>query len=194
MSLVPLLKSDEFAEADQAPLAAGEKAYGKILNTWAAIGNSPGLFAVYLPFLKQINGPGALDDRIKDLAAVRVAILNHCRYTASHRCASAQAKGVTADQLAAIASGDFEGFDDRERLALQLASELTVAVPTVPREQSLSGISSEVRRDAERLFGPAELVELAMSISMWNALSRFHRVMEFDLDMPEPPPGVDDLV
>ncbi|MDT5046035.1 MAG: hypothetical protein QOG75_1888, partial [Mycobacterium sp.] len=50
MSLVPLLAGSEFDEVDQGVLAAGEKAYGKVLNTWAAIGNSPGLFAVYLPF------------------------------------------------------------------------------------------------------------------------------------------------
>ena len=30
-----------------------------------------------------------------------------------------------------------------------------------------------------------------MSISVWNALSRFHRVMEFDLDAREPPPAVE---
>ncbi|MDT5053405.1 MAG: hypothetical protein QOF66_1771, partial [Mycobacterium sp.] len=44
------------------------------------------------------------------------------------------------------------------------------------------------------LFDPRELVELTMSISVWNALSRFHRVMEFDLDMPEPPPAVESLI
>jgi hypothetical protein len=30
-----------------------------------------------------------------------------------------------------------------------------------------------------------------MSIAVWNALSRFHRVMDFDLDMPAPPPYLD---
>lgn len=29
-----------------------------------------------------------------------------------------------------------------------------------------------------------------MSVSVWNALSRFHRVMLFDLDMPEAPEAV----
>ena len=78
MSLVPLLAGSEFDEVDQGVLAAGEKAYGKVLNTWAAIGNSPGLFAVYLPFLRQVNGAGLLETRIKELTALRVAVLNHC--------------------------------------------------------------------------------------------------------------------
>jgi hypothetical protein len=30
-----------------------------------------------------------------------------------------------------------------------------------------------------------------MSVSLWNALARFHRVMDFELDMPAPPPALD---
>jgi hypothetical protein len=30
-----------------------------------------------------------------------------------------------------------------------------------------------------------------LSVAVWNVLSRFHRVMQFDLDMAAPPPGVD---
>lgn len=190
MSLVPLVDSSGFAEQDQAALAAGEKAYGKVLNTWAAIGNSPGLFATYLPFLRQVNGPGQLDTRIKELAAVRVAVLNHCRYTASHRCASASANGVTTEELAAVAYGEYGKFTDRERLALQLADEMTLSIPSTGYAAKAAGISESLRQALEELFEPRELVELTMSISMWNALSRFHRVMGFDLDMPEPPAAV----
>ncbi|MGW1886970.1 carboxymuconolactone decarboxylase family protein [Streptomyces sp. NPDC001970] len=187
MSLVPLLASDQFSPVDQPTLAQGVNAYGQVLNTWAAIGNSPGLLATYLPFLRQVNGPGALEERVKELVAVRVAVLNHCRYTASHRCTSALAKGVEVDELTAVAGGELEGFTERERLALQLAEEITVSVPTVPMEGGLTGVSASVRDDVQRVFDPAQVVELVMSISIWNALSRFHRVMALDLDMPEPP-------
>ncbi|WP_351231488.1 carboxymuconolactone decarboxylase family protein [Streptomyces sp. NPDC002133] len=187
MSLVPLLASDQFSSVDQPTLAQGVNAYGQVLNTWAAIGNSPGLLATYLPFLRQVNGPGALEERVKELVAVRVAVLNHCRYTASHRCTSALAKGVGVDELTAVAGGELEGFTERERLALQLAEEITVAVPTVPVEGGLTGVSASVRDDVQRVFDAAQVVELVMSISIWNALSRFHRVMALDLDMPEPP-------
>src|SRR5882757_11353749 len=115
MSLVPLLAGSEFDEVDQGVLAAGEKAYGKVLNTWAAIGNSPGLFAVYLPFLRQVNGAGLLETRIKELTAVRVAVLNHCRYTASHRCTAASANGATEPELTAVARGKYDQFTEREQ-------------------------------------------------------------------------------
>ncbi|GGT00467.1 carboxymuconolactone decarboxylase family protein [Streptomyces chromofuscus] len=190
MSLVPLLTSDEFSSIDQPALAQGINAYGDVLNTWAGIGNSPGLLATYLPFLRRLNGPGSLKGRVKELVAVRVAVLNHCRYTASHRCTSALAAGVGAEELAAVASGALEGFAMEERLALQLAEEMTVSLPTVSAQDGPTGVSSRVRDEVGRVFGAAELVELVMCISMWNALSRFHRVMAFELDMPAPPAPV----
>jgi AhpD family alkylhydroperoxidase len=194
MPLVPLLDGSEFAESDQDTLAAGEKAYGKVLNTWAAIGNSPGLFATYLPFLRQVNGPGELETRIKELTAMRVAVLTHCRYTSSHRATAALANGATEQELASIAGGEYDGFTERERVALRLADEMTTGLPSISRQQSATGISAELRDAATEVFSPRELVELTMSISVWNALSRFHRVMEFDLDMPEPPPAVESLI
>jgi AhpD family alkylhydroperoxidase len=191
MPLVPLLDGTEFSEADQATLAAGEKAYGKVLNTWAAIGHSPGLFAAYLPFLRQVNGPGELETRIKELTAIRVAVLTHCRYTSSHRATAALANGATEHDLVSIAQGDYDGFTERERVALRLTDEMTTGLPSISRQQSATGISTELREAASNAFSPRELVELTMSISVWNALSRFHRVMDFDLDMPEPPPAVE---
>jgi AhpD family alkylhydroperoxidase len=191
MSLVPLLTSGQFSPADEPALAQGVNAYGQVLNTWAAIGNSAGMLASYLPFLRQLNGPSALEQRVKELTAVRVAVLNHCRYTTSHRCMSALAKGVGVDELTAVANGEVEGFTEQERLALQLAEEMTVSLPTVPVEAGLTGVSTGLRADVQRVFDPAELVELVMCISIWNALSRFHRVMAFDMDMPAAPASVE---
>jgi hypothetical protein len=71
---------------------------------------------------------------------------------------------------------------------------MTTELPVRTRVQSPTGISGQLRDAAKELFDPRELVELTMSISVWNALSRFHRVMEFDLDMPEPPPAVESVL
>ncbi|MFF3877547.1 carboxymuconolactone decarboxylase family protein [Streptomyces sp. NPDC001978] len=192
MSFVPLLTADQFSSVDQSTLTKGVDAYGQVLNTWAAIGNSPGLLATYLPFLRQLNGPGALEERVKELVAVRVAVLNHCRYTTSHRYTSALAKGVGPDDLTAIAKGELERFTERERLALQLAEEMTISLPMVPVGRGTTGVSASVRDDVQRVFDAAQRVELVMCISIWNALSRFHRVMALDLDMPAPPALVED--
>lgn len=190
MAMVPLRTQAEFSIEDRPTLDAGVSSYGQVLHTWSAIANSPGLFATYLPFVRRVAGPGHLEQRVKELTAVRVAVLNHCRYTASHRCTSATRAGIEEDDLVAVARGSFERFTEREQVALMLAEEITIAPPVVPVTISPSGITPEVRTRAQELFEPDELVELAMGIGLWNALARFHRLMELDLDMPEAPPGV----
>ncbi len=190
MPLAPLLDATEFPETDQDLLATASKAYGHVLNAWAAIGNSPGLFSTYL-LVRQLNGPGKLEPRIKEFVAVRIAVLMHCRYTASHRCTAALANGATEQELAAVAIGDYSGFTERERLALQLTDEMTTELPTRNRMDSRSGLSAQLGQAAQALFDPGALVELTMSVGLWNAMTRFHRVMDIDLDMPEPPAAVD---
>jgi AhpD family alkylhydroperoxidase len=175
-------------------LAGGVAAYGQVLNTWGAILNSPGLFAAYLPFLRKVNGPGELPDRIKELAAIRVGVLNHCRYTVSHRVASAAGKGLRATDIEDVAAGRYDRFDEREKVAFQLAEAVTLAPPATSREQSVTGVSEALLARAKELFSDRELVELFMSLSLWNALSRFHRVMDFNLDMPQPPAAIDALL
>jgi AhpD family alkylhydroperoxidase len=191
MALVPLLDKDTADESDHAALAAGESAYGQLLNTWRAIANRPGLFSVYLPFLRGVAGPGALDQRVKELTAIYVTILNHCRYSASHRCASGRAQGLTDDDLDALAAGDLGHFTEAERVALELAREMTLAPPQTSFADQPTAVSSQTLTRIAELFEPAALVELTMSISVWNALSRFHRVMGLELDMPAPPGAID---
>lgn len=195
MATVSILTQPQADDVDRAALEAGVAGYGQVLNTWGAILNSPGLFAAYLPFLKQVNGPGALPERIKDLAAIRVGVLNHCKYTVSHRCTSALNRGISLDEVVAAASGAADAFlDEREQVALALAAQVTVALPQATREESATGVSDDLFGRATELFGDQEFVELLMSISMWNALSRFHRVMDFDLDMPQAPEQVEALL
>jgi AhpD family alkylhydroperoxidase len=194
MTLVPLVPKEQIDATDLPLIEAGEASFGTLLNTWLAIANSPGMFATYLPFVRSVTGPGELDTRIKELTAVYVALLNHCRYTTSHRCYSALAKGVSEADLERLAAGDFASFTDREQLALRFTRALTVDIPVTGRDESVTGVGPELLSQVKDAFQPRELVELVMSVGLWNALARFHRVMDFDLDLGEPPAAVDAAV
>jgi AhpD family alkylhydroperoxidase len=89
----------------------------------------PALFEAYLPFLRQVAGPGDLDPKLKDLSAVLVGWLNGCRYTVNHRCTSAMRNGATEAELMAIAAGDWSAFDSKARLALDLTKQMTCRIP-----------------------------------------------------------------
>jgi len=190
MTTVGLLAADQADGADVPALEAGQAAYGQMLNNWAALLNSPGLLATYLPFLRQVNGPGELDVRIKELAAVRVAVLNHCLYTTSHRCASAMSKGIEEAEVIAAAQGELAGFAPKERVAVELVTDMSTGPTSLEREASLTAVRGSVLDAAKGVFTDRELIELMVSISMWNALSSLHRALDLPLDMPKPPAEV----
>ena len=88
MALIRLAELEELDGTPREVAESGLAQYGQLLNTWRAIMNKPDLFGAYLPFLRQVAGPGVLDMKIKDLSAMYVGYLNHCRYTVSHRSTS----------------------------------------------------------------------------------------------------------
>ena len=132
-----------------------------------------------------------LDGLLKDAVAMYVGVLNHCRYTVSHRSTSAKKNGASDEFLRKVAAGEWDGFDERTRVALTAARDLTVLPPQVPYAQLHQGMLPETLEAVARVFDDVERVELLVGIAVWNALARFHRVMDLELDMPPGPDGVD---
>ena len=167
-----------------------EPVYGRLLYTWQALAQRPEIFTAYLPYLRSIIGPGELDQRIKELVEVRTVVLCRCLYSTSHRVRSARAAGVSEEDIVAVARGELDGFDARERLALELAEALTVSPASVAYADAPQLVPEEMLvRLRSELSEPA-IVELVATIGLWNALARFHRVMGFELDMDAPPDAV----
>ncbi len=193
MQFVPLVPASAAAVIDRAAIDSGVEQYGQLLHTWGALLNRPGLFSVYLPFLRAVAGPGTVDAQIKDLSALLVGNLNGCRYTVSHRYAAAKRSGASDDLVNAVVSTDWSDLGPEMQIALELTHTMTLAPAVLAHDAEPQIATPEVLETARKLFTPDQLVELTMSISVWNALSRFHRVMGLPLDMPAGPPGVEPL-
>lgn len=190
MPLINLVDPSSLSGPAREVADSGIAQYGTALNTWRAIMNKPDMFATYLPFLRQVAGPGELDGLIKDLSALYVGYLNNCKYTVSHRATSAAAKGISDDVMREVVSEQWDDLDPKLQVALTLTKELTLYPTQLTFSEAPQVISHELQERLTTHFSDTELLELSMSISIWNALSRFHRVMGFDLDMPIAPEGV----
>jgi AhpD family alkylhydroperoxidase len=191
MAWVEILGIEDVEGPAREMVESGAAQYGQVLNTWGAILNRPEIFTAYLPFLRSVAGPGTLDPKLKDMSAFLVGVLNNCRYTVSHRAASAQRNGVDPTTLQAVAAGQWSEFDDTTRAVLRFTEELTTLPSVVPYMDSPLIVDQGTLDALGDALTDAQRVELAMSVSVWNALARFHRVMGFELDMPEPPHGTD---
>ncbi len=191
VSLVRLLEPEE-ADPTAAPmLESGMAQYGMALNTWRALLHRPEIFSTYLPYLRAVVGPGTVAGRTKDLAAIAVAIANGCRYSASHRIAAGLKSGISADDAEALAENRLDGFSAEEQLAIRYASELTVAPPVTRHADNPQAVDPDLLRALRTAFDEPQIVELTATVALWNALTRFHRVMGLPLDMPPPPPAID---
>ena len=188
--LVGLVSKEDAPPEVRAVYDQAEPVYGRLLHTWQALAQRPEIFTAYLPYLRSIIGPGELEQRIKELVEVRTVVLNRCLYSTSHRVRSARAAGVPEEDIVAVARGELDGFDSRERLALELAYELTVRPASVPYADAPQLVSGEMLVRLRSEFTEPQIVELVAVIGLWNALARFHRVMGFELDMDAPPDAV----
>ena len=191
MTWVRLLSVDDVDGPAREAAESGVAQYGQLLDTWGALLHRPEIFAAYLPFLRSVAGPGEVDARTKDLSAVLVGSLNHCRYTVSHRAASAARNGLPESDVQAAVAGQWSGFEPPLRAVLAFTEQLTLRPTDVPYPEVPQCVDAAVLAEVAVHFTDAQRVELAMNVAVWNALARFHRVMGFDLDMPAPPPGTD---
>ena len=189
--LVRLVDLEELDGPDREVAESGLAQYGQLLETWRAIMHRPGLFSTYLPFLRQVAGPGSLPQGVKEASALLVGHLNQCRYTVSHRTTAALAAGLTTDELVRIVAGDWDDLDEPLRIALEATRQVTLDPPGRPYSVEPAVLSDDTRAKLKDQFSDEQIVELVMSISIWNGLARFHRTMEFNLDMPPAPAGVD---
>jgi AhpD family alkylhydroperoxidase len=188
--LVDLVSKDDAPPAVRTVFEGGEAQYGRILHTWQALAQRPEIFVAYLPYLRSIVGPGELEQRTKELVEVRTAVLNRCLYSTSHRVRSAKAAGVPEEDLVAVARGELSGFDEGERVALELCEELTLRPAAVPYADAPQVVDAELLERLRATFTDPQIVELVATIGLWNALARFHRVMGFELDMEPPPDAI----
>ena len=191
MSLVRLLEPQEADPAARPTLESGMAQYGMALHTWRALLHRPEIFTAYLPYLRAVVGPGTLRPRTKDLAAITVALANHCRYSASHRVQSGLANGLSPEEIDALAESRLDGFSAEERLVVAFARELTLAPAATRQADNPQAVDPDLLRRLGDAFDDAQLVELTTTVALWNALTRFHRVMDLPLDMPAPPPSID---
>lgn len=152
----------------------------------------PEAFAsAYEPLLGIASSDGALDQALKDMAAVLVGWLNNCRHTVGDRCVSARRWGVGADVMRQVISLQWDDFEKPVRLVLEFTQQLTLLPQVTPYALQQQMVDAELLGLLRQHFSEAELADLALTVSMWNALTRFQRVMGVESDQARPPRGTD---
>lgn len=146
---------------------------GKLLNLYATLLHSPPLAEGWLALLTAVRQQSSLDGLIRELAILRVAVLNSAGYEFHAHTPFALKEGLSQQQIDALA--DWRGstlFDERQKAVLACVDAMT-------REIHVPDALFEPLRQH---FNARELVELSVTVGAYNMVSRFLEALQVDID------------
>jgi alkylhydroperoxidase family enzyme len=175
MARVPLVEEREHPElADSIAKIKGARG-GRLINIYRLMLHSPALANAWFDLNQAVRYGTEIDGQCRELAVIRVAILNDVEYVQrAHGPAYALKEGLTPEQVGAIANWQPSTlFSERQRALLAYADAMTGDID-VP-----DAVFAEVRKH----FSERQTVELTMLIGAYNMLTRFLKALKVD---PEP--------
>jgi len=144
---------------------------GKMLNLYKMLLHSPPLAEGWLAFFTAVRQKGTLAGRHRELAIMRIAVLNGADYEFDAHVPFALAEGLTRTQLDALrANAVPEGLTEADRAVIAYADAMTREVH----------VGDEVFARVRSQFAERELVELTVTIAGYNCVSRFLEAMRID--------------
>ncbi|MEO7761121.1 MAG: carboxymuconolactone decarboxylase family protein [Casimicrobiaceae bacterium] len=163
----------DLSDPELEKLAAQIKAErgGRLLNLYRMLLHSPpvaqGWLALFTAIRQQANLPG----RDRELAILRVAVLNGADYEFAQHVPFALKDGLTETQIDAVQSDVASPeFSARDRAVLDYTDAMTRNVQ----------VPDEVFARVRAIFPEREVVELTATIAGYNLVSRFLEALSVD--------------
>jgi AhpD family alkylhydroperoxidase len=175
MARVPLIEEKDAAGQDDLIAKIKGARGGRLINIYRLMLHSPPLAHAWFDLNQAVRYGTAIDGQSRELAVIRVAILNKVQYVLrAHGPAYALKEGLTPEQVDAVADWQSSAlFSDKQRALLAYVDSMTRNID-VP-----DSVFVEVRKH----FTERQTVELTMLIGAYNMLTRFLQALKVD---PEP--------
>lgn len=144
---------------------------GKILNLYKMLLHSPPMAEGWLTLFTAVRQKGTLLGRHRELAILRIAVLNGADYEFAAHVPFALKEGLTQTQLDALrASRVPDGLTAADLAVIAYADAMTRNVH----------VPDDVFAAVRAAFAERELVELTITIAGYNCVSRFLEAMQID--------------
>ena len=146
---------------------------GQVGNIFKMLMHSPPAMNGWMEFFTAIRQRCALDARARELAILKVAVINGADYEFDAHKPFAMAAGVTREQIDALKRGESAAtLTDSDRAVLDYTEAMTrnIKVP--------DAVFAAVRRH----FDERRVVELTLTIGGYNLVSRFLVAMQIEPD------------
>jgi alkylhydroperoxidase family enzyme len=163
----------DFSGDEREPLAERIKRErgGKLLNLYKVLLHSPSLAEGWLAFLTSVRQRAELPGRYRELAILRVAILNGADYEFTAHVPFALREGIAQADIDALHAKQLpDDLTDADRAVLAYTDSMTREI-RVP-----DGVFAAVREH----FAERQIVELTATIAAYNCVSRFLEALHID--------------
>ena len=168
MARIPDIEEKDHPEL--APLIARIRAErGKLLDLYKVLLHSPAVMEGWLGLFTAIRQKTKLGGRYRELAILRVAILNCANYEFEAHLPFALLEGFTDKQIAAL--------DDWQASPLYDAAERAVLAYTDAMTREIR-VADDLFAEVQKHFDTQDLVELTATIAGYNLVSRFLEAMQ----------------
>lgn len=144
---------------------------GKLLNLYRMLLNSPPIAAGWLQLLTAVRQQCNLAGRYRELAIIRVAILNGAPYEHQAHIPFALKEGLSQAQIDALSDWrESNLFGDVDRAVLAYTDSMTGDIH----------VPDDVFSKVAEHFDARELTELTATIASYNLVSRFLEALQVD--------------
>jgi 4-carboxymuconolactone decarboxylase len=137
---------------------------GIVPNMFKILAYSPDIAKGVAGFLKPLLSDGALPGWYKELVAVRVSMLCGSEYAIRAHSISAQKKGASPAQIAAVADFENGPYSEKEKLGFRLAGRL---------HGGGHQVDDIFYSQLQSVFDDASLVELFLTAAAFEMFPRF---------------------
>ena len=175
MARVTLIEEKDHPELTEAIAKIKGARGGRLINIYRLMLHSPALANAWFDLNQAVRYGTEIDGQSRELAVIRVAILNDVEYVQhAHGPAYALKEGLTPEQVTAVSNWQpSKLFSDQQRALLAYTDAMTreIEVPDI--------VFNALRKH----FDERQTVELTMLIGAYNMLTRFLKALKVD---PEP--------
>lgn len=174
MARIRLIEENEHPELAEAIAKIKGARGGRLINIYRLMLHSPALANAWFDLNQAVRYGTQIDGQCRELAVIRVAILNKVEYVQrAHGPAYALKEGLTPDQVNALADWRPSTlFSAKQRALLGYVDAMTREIE-VPE-----AVFKEVRKH----FSERQTVELTMLIGAYNMLTRFLQALKVDAE------------
>jgi 4-carboxymuconolactone decarboxylase len=175
MARVPLIEERDHPELAELIAKIRGARGGRLINIYRLMLHSPALASAWFDLNQAVRYGTEIDGQSRELAIIRVAILNDVEYVQrAHGPAYALKEGLTAEQVSAIANWQGSNlFSEAQRALLAYTDAMTREID----------VSEAAVKELREHFSERQTVELTMLIGAYNMLTRFLKALRVD---PEP--------